>query len=237
MTNRLVKVDRVGTPREAAELERLGADLLTVDLVSDPRFAAADGRVVTLDQALEIAKVLQRATLVPVLDLAGMEPRRTVEVATRLGARNVQPMVRSVPPRLVRDLLSDEGIGIVYGTIEINHDDDPAWIFGDFDDQDDLDAAFFQVDVLPEYEDSWEFLRDRAPEYEDEEFQIADLDDLAGRYPIVAGLDWSPANVHEVLAAVPNLRGLSFTLAGQARFGGVRFFSYEDVLATLRALG
>lgn len=233
MMNKLIKVDRVHTPHEAAELERLGAGLLTVDLASDPRFA--DDRGLALDQAVEIGRALQRATLVPVLDLNTVEPRRALEVAKALGARSVQPVIRSVPPRPVRDLLSGEGIGVAYGGIEINHDDDPAWIFSAFDGQENLGATFFQVDVLPEYTDSWEFLRDSAPEHE--EFQIADLDDLAGRYPIVAGLDWTPENVYEILASVPNLRGLSFTLAERARFGGVRFFSYDDVVATLRALG
>ncbi len=48
---------------------------------------------------------------------------RTV-AATRAGM--VQPITGAIPPADVRAALSDAGVGIVYGKIEIAHDDDPA---------------------------------------------------------------------------------------------------------------
>ncbi len=66
----------------------------------------------------------------------------------------------------------------------------------------DLNAVLFHVDVLPEYRESWAFLRDRAPEYE-EEFQIADLNELGRERPLVVGLDFTPGNVREIVGALP----------------------------------
>jgi hypothetical protein len=150
-------------------------------------------------------------------------------------ARMVQPVRRAIPPANVRAALRDAGIGIVYGGIEIAHDDDPGWVFSDFTDEQDLGLSFFQADVLPEYRDSWAFLRDRSPEYEDE-FQIAVLDDLATELPLVVGLNFTPYNVREILEALSHVRGLVLTLADRARRDGVRFHSYPDALDTLQAL-
>jgi hypothetical protein len=232
MTNDLIKVDRVRSADEATALEKLGADLLGVDLAPDPRFD--DGREISVERAVEIDQVLGRATLVPVLDLAD-EPARIVRIARAVHARMVQPARRVVPPAAVRAALSDAGIGVVYGGIEIAHDDDPGWVLSDYTDEPELGVSFFQADVLPEYRDSWAFLRDRSPEFE-EEFQIADLNDLATAHPLLVGLDFSPRNVREIVGALPHVRGLSFTLADRTRRDGVRFHSYPETLSTLRAL-
>jgi hypothetical protein len=233
MTNRLVKVDRVRSAAEAADLEALGADLVGVSLTADPRFY--DDRTVTVEQAAEIGKALQRATLVTAMELGRDRDRvlRTV-AATRAGM--VQPITGAIPPPDIRKGLSDEGIGIAYGSIEIAHDDDPGWVFSAYADTPDLNAVLFHADVLPEYRHSWAFLRDRAPEYE-EEFQIADLNELARERPLVVGLDFTPDNVREIVAALPEVRGIALTLAEQGRRGDVRFHRFTDAVRVLREAG
>jgi hypothetical protein len=232
MTNDLIKVDRVRSPDEATVLEKLGVDLLGVDLTPDPRFD--DGREISIERAAEIDQVLGRATLVPVLDLTD-DPDHILYIARVVRAQLVQPARLAVPPAEVRAALSEAGIGIVYGGIEIAHDDDPGWVLSEYTAEPDLEVSFFQADVLPEYRDSWAFLRDRSPEYE-EEFQIADLDYLATEHPLVVGLNYTPDNVREILGALPHVRGLVLTLADRTRRGGVRFHSYLDTLNTLQAL-
>jgi hypothetical protein len=232
MTNKLIKVDRVRSAEEAARLEALGADLIGVSLTADPRFY--DDRTVTVEQAAEIGQAVQRATLVTAMELAGDPDRvlRTVK-ATRAGL--VQPITGAIPPPEVRVALSDAGVGIVYGGIEIAHDDDPGWVFSAYADVPDLNAALFHADVLPEYRDSWAFLRGRAPEFEDE-FQVGDLDQLGGERPLVVGLDFTPDNVREILGALPAVRGIAFTLAEQGRRGDVRFHRYADTVRVLEAI-
>jgi hypothetical protein len=232
MTNKLIKVDRVRSAAEAARLEALGADLVGVSLTVDPRFH--DDRTVTLEQAAEIGRALERATFVTAMELAGHPDRvlRTV-AATRAGM--VQPITGAIPPPEVRAALSDAGIGIAYGNLEIAHDDDPGWIFSAYADVKDLNAVLFQADVLPEYRDSWTFLRDRAPEYE-EEFQIGDLNELGRERPLVVGLDFTPANAGEIAGTLSEVRGFALTLAEQGRRGDVRFHRYPDAVQILEAL-
>jgi hypothetical protein len=231
MTNKLIFVDRAGSAAEAVELERSGADLIGVSLVADPRFF--DERTVTAENAALIAKTLQRADLVATMELSA-DPGRVLRTVSAVGARMVQPITGAIPPAGVRAALDEAGVGIMYGGIEISHDDDPGWVFGAYADTPGLNAALFRADVLPEYRDSWAFLRDKAPEF-DEEFQVADLDALARERPMVVGLDFTPGNVAEIMAALPAVRGLALTLGGQARRGDVRFHPYAAALDVVRA--
>ena len=48
----------------------------------------------------------------------------------------------------MRAALSDAGVGIVYGNLEIAHDDDPGWIFSAYAGVPDLNAVLFHADVL-----------------------------------------------------------------------------------------
>ncbi|MBU2667429.1 hypothetical protein KOI35_28350 [Actinoplanes bogorensis] len=230
--NKLIKVDRVRSVDEAIALEKLGTDLIGVDLAPDPRFD--DGREITVEQAVEIDTALSRASLVPVMNLDD-DPGRIVQTAQAVHARMVQPVRRAVLSADVRAGLSEAGIGIVCAGIEIAHDDDPGWVISDYTAQPDLEVSFFQADVLPEYHDSWAFLRDRAPEYE-QEFQVTDLNDLAIAHPLLVGLDFTADNVREIADTLSPVRGWVFTLGERARRGGVRFHSYADALTTLEAL-
>ncbi|MGA5302807.1 hypothetical protein ACPCHT_22950 [Nucisporomicrobium flavum] len=227
----MIFVDRVGSVAEAAELERAGADLVGVSLAPDPRFF--DERTVTAENAARIARTLQRATLVAAMELSG-DPGRILRTVSAVGARRVQPITGAIPPAGVRAALDEAGVGILYGGIEISHDDDPGWVFSAYADTPGLNAALFRADVLPEYRDSWTFLQDKAPEF-DEEFQVGDLDALARERPLLVGLDFTPGNVAEIMAALPAVRGIALTLGGQARRGDVRFHSYSDALDVVRA--
>ncbi|GAA2533634.1 hypothetical protein [Winogradskya humida] len=232
MTNDLIKVDRVRSAQEAAVFEGLGARMVTVSLSPDPRFE--DDRTVTVEQAAEIGRALRRATLVAAMDLQD-DPSRIRRIVAAAGAKLVQPITVVMPPVQVRVALRDAGIGVVYGGIEIAHDDDPAWVFDGYDAAADLDAELFHADVLPEYGNSWEFLRDESPEFE-EEFQIADLNELARTHPMVVGLNFTPGNVKEILAALPEVRGIALTLADRARRDDARWHRYGDAVRVLQAL-
>ncbi len=227
MSGELVKVDRVRSAAEAAALEAAGAGLIGIELDPDPRFA--DARTSTVAQAAAVRGALRRATLVAALDVAG-DPARVVRTIAAVGAGLVQPIRGAIPAPAVRAALDDVGIGIVHAGIEIAHDDDPSWVFSRYGEG----AALFQADVLPEYRDAWAFLRDRAPEY-DEEFQIADLDELGRQRPLVVGLDFTPDNVTEVVAALPAVRGIALTLADGVRRDDVHVHSHAEAMRIVQS--
>ncbi|NES16878.1 MULTISPECIES: hypothetical protein [Micromonospora] len=232
MTNKVIKVDRVRSAAEAVAVEELGASLVGVALDPDPRFA--DERVVSLDLAGEIGKSLSRAKFVVELDFRA-EPIDALRRAEALRPDLVQPITGTVPPADVRAALSRAGIGMVYAGIEIAHDDDPSWVLSRYADTPDLRADLFQVDVLPEYRNSWEFLRDEAPEFEDE-FQVEDLNQLGRDHQLLATFNFTPHNVAEIVAALPALRGFALTLADHATRTDLHFLRDEAALAVLQAL-
>ncbi|GAA2907104.1 hypothetical protein Acy02nite_69460 [Actinoplanes cyaneus] len=233
MTNKIIKVDRVRSASEAVALEDLGATMIAVDLAENERFA--DHRTLTVEQAAGITGALRTATVVAAMDLTGGKPSRLVEAAKRVGATHVQPLINAVPPPPVRSALRDARLGIVYAGIEISHDDDPGWIFSGHDEYPDLGAALFQVDVLAEYRDAWQFLRDESPEYP-EEFQIGDLNALAGDRLILVTLDFTPVNIREIVTKLPGTAGISLVLGEQASRSDLHFHSYRDALGALAAL-
>jgi len=230
--NKLIKVDRVCSVDEAKAVEELGAGLIGVPLDPDPRFA--DRRTVAMELAAEIGASLRTAGLVAMVDLRE-DPFDGIRRARAIGARLVQPLGGAIPEPQVRAALREAGISIVYAGIEAAHDDDPAWILSRYTTVDDLQAAFFQVDVLPEYRNAWQVLRDESPAYDDE-LQIDDLNQLARGHDLVAVLDYTPQNVAQIVAALPAFRGVALTLADHATRTDVHFTGYAQALEVLRAL-
>jgi hypothetical protein len=233
MTNELVKIDRVRSVDEAVAVERLGVGMVGVALGPDPRFD--DDRAVPVELAAEIGKSLRHATLVAAMDLGG-DPGRVLRIAGSAGAGLVQSGSGAVPPPEVRAALAGAGIGIVYAGIEISHDDDPSWVLSRYADVPDLGAVLFQADVLGEYRDSWRFLLEESPAYP-EEFQIDDLNQLGREHDLVATLDFTPANVAEIAAGLPGIRGVALPLGDRAARGDVHRFTFDEAVAVLTALG
>ena len=231
MTDKIIKVDRVGSAAEAAALESAGADIIGVEIDPSPRFD--DDRTVGGEVVTDIRRALRGPHLAVTMNLHA-EPADVLHRVRSAGADLVQSTTSALPPAPVRSALRDAGIGVVYAGIEISHDDDPAWVFDAHDDAPDLQAALFQVDVLPEYPGSWAFLRDRSPEFEDE-FQVEDLDRLARSRPLIAGFDLTAANYGEIAARLPHVRGFAFTLADQPG-PGVRCHSFAAALTVLQAI-
>lgn len=232
MTIKLIKVDRVCSVSEAVTVEEFGSRMVGVALDADPRFA--DERAVPVELAGEIGKALSRAKFLLEVDFRD-DPIDALRRAEALQPDLVQPITGAVPPADVRAALSRAGIGIVYAGIEIAHDDDPSWVLSRYTDTPDLGAALFQVDVLPEYRNSWEFLRDESPEFEDE-FQLDDLNALGRTHQLVASLNFTPQNVPEIIAALPGVHGVALTLADHATRQDLHFLRHDAALEVLRAL-
>ncbi|WP_143234597.1 hypothetical protein [Paractinoplanes atraurantiacus] len=231
MTNKLFKIDRVRSVEEAVEVDRLGADLIGVAIDRDPRFD--DGRYVRAEEVASIAAAVRQAEVVVMMDLLD-DPGRVLDIVRMAEVRSVQPIAGRIPPLAVRGALREIGVGIVYGGIEIAHDDAPEWVFDLHDATPQLDVEFFQVDLLPEYRDSWAFLRDRSPEFP-EEFQVADLNAFARDRPLLIGLDFTVDNIGEISAALPEVRGFAVTIGDGATRSGVHSHSYNQSLKVLQA--
>lgn len=228
----VIKVDRVCSLEEAKSFEALGATHISVALNPDPRFE--DERSVSRDSARSIKQGLRKAKLVGELDFT-LEPSRAVDMAIGVGFDAVQPSGTHIPSQDIRNTLSRQGIGLIYANIEVAHDDDPSWILSRYDDEGELNCIFFQVDLLPEYRNSWDVLRNESPDYEDE-IQIEDIKQLSSIHDIVVITDYTPDNILEIAEALPEAMGVALVLGSKPTRSDARCFDPAQALEILRTL-
>jgi len=68
-----------------------------------------------------------------------------------------------------------QGIGLIYSDLECSYDTDPSWILRSIHNS---DFDFAQIDLLGDIGDSWNFLKEKCPNFPDE-LQISDINDIA----------------------------------------------------------
>lgn len=164
--NKLIKkVGRVKSIAEATMLEEIGANLIGVSLSDNFKFD--DERIVTEEIALSIRKVLKKAKIFGEISIDN-DISHIIKLVKRLDFNYIQPVGQSIPSLELREELFKENIGIIYSNIEVSHDEDPSWILSRYLDEKNLNASFFQLDLLPEYENSWQFLTKESPKYPEE---------------------------------------------------------------------
>jgi hypothetical protein len=234
---KLVKVNRVSTTAEARELERLGAGLIGVSLVADTRFR--DRREVGVQQAIEIAGVLERASVVahlaPDIDAEACGP-----ALRAAGIRRIEYAVHPPAVRAVYERFRQYGLAIGHCRIVASHDDDPSWILGSAEAPDPRPIAHREVELLPEMDDAWRFLRDSSPAYEDE-LQIEDIERLAAGDSLFISVGATRDSVVEIVSRLPSITGLSFNLGVSNPQNAIAHASdieiVRQVLAALAPLG
>jgi hypothetical protein len=203
----LLRVHGVATLDEAAWLETLGVDLLSV-VVGEH----ASGRIVSGETARKIAGTLTRARLCvePHADLA-LGP----DEAHRIGASLVEvPWGREVP-RAWREALARLGIGWALSRVPADEDDDPSWVQSRISEPGEPEPEWTEVVVCPNLMDGWSVIRDAH----ESDLDAADLDGLATANSILYAPAFRLDNVRSIRDSLSHARGFSLTLADEE--GGV----------------
>lgn len=228
---KIIKVDRVKSVTEAKELEELGADFITVSLSKDLRFD--DDRSIDFANAISIKNCLKISKCIGefFFEENYYEP---IQLIKEVGFEYVQFSGHKIPPADFIRHLKSQGIEIICSGITASHDDDPSWILSHFLEQGELSSAYFQLDLLPEYKNAWEFLKNESPEYP-EELQIEDIDQLAQDNKLLITLDYAPHNVLDVISYFANIKGISMIL-GNSLIEDLHCFDYSEVLVLLRKI-
>ncbi len=232
MNSIIKKIDRVSTIEEATRLEDVGANLIGVPLFKNPRFN--DEKIVTEDIAISIRQALKTAKVVGEV-IVGRNFSETLKLIRKVGVDFVQPIEHEIPPRQFRDELLKDGIGIIYSNIEATYDDDPSWILSRFLNEAELNASYYQIDLLGNVENSWEFLKEECPRYP-EELQIKDINDLAKDNSLLITLNYSTDNILEILDYLPNIKGISMVLGNKCQENDIKCFEFTTVLKILNKL-
>lgn len=224
----VVKVDRAKSVEEAIALQDLGVNLIGVSLGEKDGFD--DDRLLSEGQASLIQKSLKSSKLVGNISKVSQE-LQTSNIVNRLDFDYIQISKTEMLETINQDI-DNQKKGIIYSPICLSYDEDPEWVFDGLDIE---KYSYFQLDLLGDMEDSWNFLVSKTSE-ETDEVQIEDINELSRRYPLILTTDFSKNNVRDILGYFPNIRGISFVLGESPQRNDIHSFKYSEVLEILEFL-
>jgi hypothetical protein len=228
----LKKADRVKTVEEAEELQSLGVDFIGISLHSNLWFT--DDRCVGKEEAIKIRKVLFRSKLIGEVVVED-DFNKTLSLIDGIGLDYVQTNFSTPFSAECRNELKNRGVGIIYAGIDASHDDDPAWILGDYIDNSELGISFFQIDIFGDMKYAWIYLSERTPEFPDD-IQISEIEEIGSKVPIIITLDFSVDNVLEILNRMSTAKGICMTIAEGTTRNDIHYFDYAAVVEMAKKL-
>jgi hypothetical protein len=224
----VIKVDRVKSIEEAVALQSLGVNLIGVSLgdqdgFDDDRFLS-EGQVALIQRSLKSSKLVG--------DISKIS--QDFQVSNIINELNFDYIQINKPEILetINQDIDNQKRGIIYSPICLSYDEDPEWAFDGLDTE---KYSYFQLDLLGDMENSWDFLVSKASE-EPDEVQIEDINELSKRYPLILTIDFSKNNVSNILRSFPSICGISFVLDESPQRNDVHSFKYSEVLEILEFL-
>jgi hypothetical protein len=226
-----VKVDRVKNVEEAIALQELGVKLIGVSLGEKSLFD--DDRLISKDQVSLIQKSLKSSKLVG--DVSSVS--QGIQISSLADELNFD-YVQADDIKLLKTVEQEpnnRNRGVIYSPVCISYDDDPEWVFDDFDNFRKGGKDYIQLDLFGDLENSWNFLNSKSLE-EPDEVQIEDINKLSTQYSIFLTIDFSVENIAEVLKSFPNIYGISFVLGKLPHRNDIHCFDYLEVIKILNSL-
>ena len=225
----IIKVDRVCSQEEAICLQELGVDIINFCLMPDYRFN--DSRYVCESAFKEMSSFLQNSRLCCTLESADI----SLDLIRDYQLDFIQcPHYISLNSQFI-ETVKTAGIGIIYSEIRADHDDYPEWIIHFSEEKFIISNYLFHVDVLPDVDDSWNFLQQTSPQYEDI-VHIEDLNEIGNEFPILISIDFQPSNIKNILEYLPNIYGISFLLGENPTRDDFHWISYPDLIKILKII-
>ncbi len=221
----LLKVDRVATVEEALELERLGVDILSVDIVDREIFD--DDRTIEVEQAQLIKNSLTKAKL------SGNfhdDSWGDIEDIDKIKLDYVEYSGRCSLDLDIKDELDKRNIKIIYSSLITDIEEDPNRILASLDPRKLLDGMYYQINLMGGMKDAWKTLKEICPKEPEYLLQIADIDKLSREYPLSIALNYSAENFQEILSFLPNIKVAAFVLGEKCKRIDYHYFQYSQVV-------
>jgi hypothetical protein len=231
--NRIIrKVDRIKSLNEALELESIGVDMITVSLNDGGMFS--DDRVLDKAVVFSIREGIKKAKLVGEVNFS-YDISNVRSFLYDVDFDFIQVVGPELPSLDIRREIQAKEIGIIYGGIETSYEDDPSWILSKYNQVPELNASFYQVDLLGDIDNSWHFLNLESPNYP-EELQIKDIVKLGEHFPLIISLNFCSDNIIEIVNNFSSIRGINMILGEFPKRNDFHYFDYATVLETLKIL-
>ncbi len=215
----LKKIDRVSSVKEAFELQNIGIDIIGISMYDKPFWG--DKRVVDKQTASSIRRVLNKSKLACEI---GIESALcNISFIEEMKFDYVQISDNDFPSLELRQQLQSKNIGIIYSGLVASYDDDPSWILSRYNDVPDLNAAYYQIDLLGDMEDSWEFFKLESPKYPDG-LQINDIIKIGEQFPLIITLDFNVDNIRGIIKSIPSIKGIGMPLGDLCVKNNIHYF-------------
>ena len=226
MKNKIIKVDRIKTINEAIELQNAGVDLLSISLSKNQWFN--DERFVTNKIAQSIKKELTKSKLV--IEVGNTyDSINIIDEIKDIGADYIQISKHNLPTIDFLTNAKKSNINIIYAGVTASYEDDPNWLLSGYLDLIDINISYFQIDLLGDIENSWDFFSKESPNFS-EELQIEDIDSISQKHPILVTIDFKPDTVIEIIDKMNNIKGIYMTLGESSMKDDFHYFSYQSIL-------
>ena len=230
MQNIIKKVDRVSSINEALELQDLGVNIIGVSMNDIAIYS--DNRALNLKSVFQIKNVLQTSKLA--IEIPTNYPD-IISLIDEIGTDYIQILGNEILPIGIRRELKLKGVGIIYSGIEASYEDDPSWIMSKYKDIEELNASFYQIDLLGDIENSWKFFKTESPHYP-EELQILDIVNIGKKLPLIITLDFNKENIFEIISSLSSVKGVALTLSESPNRNDIHCFDYPVVLDVLNSI-
>jgi len=228
---RIIKVDHVCSANEATKLQRLGVDIIGVYVNAKSKYT--NGRKLNFDSIQRIKDVLESTKLA--LEITS-DQANIVELIERFEPAYIQ----FSDSEILKDIeqikeIEASKVKVIFKGNEASYDDDPSWILSSFLDIENSKSYIYQIEILTDMENSWNFFKDECQRYEDE-LQISDINKLGEQFPLLISLDFTSENIVEISKSFPSILGMSFTLSGNRDSNSAHYLSYESMIEILEHL-
>ena len=125
--------------------------------------------------------------------------------------------------------LKAQKIGLIYWDLECSYDSDPSWILGDLHN---VKFDFAQIDLLPDVINSWEFIKEKCPDFPNE-LPVSDINVIAANKLLLITTNLSAKNIGEIFDLLRNIKGVAFVLGENPIRDDFHYFIYCEVIEIL----
>lgn len=219
-----LKVERVKSINEALALEKLGVNFIVVSLVTDKRFS--DDRSISIKEAEKIKASIQPNTMfaIEIDNFSNFDYIKNI----------LQPdYIQVLDQNFLSEILTTKdmkNVNIIFGSLIISCDDNIDWIIPETCEG--FNNITYQLDILGDYDNAWENLTKECGKYPDD-LTLKDIQIFSEKEATYVSTDITPKNFKEVLTALPNVKGFTFTLGDKVNFNTFHFIKYDDLLDLL----
>lgn len=131
--------------------------------------------------------------------------------------------------------IREKGVKLIYSGLDWSHDFYPASPFDTFSEQELKLFEYYQIELLTDYTDSWNFFKNECTQQNGCDLTPEDIQILSEKHPIILSLDFNLNNIFDILNYYPNIKGINLSITSENHFYE-HVQTKENIIEVLKAL-